>query len=71
LDPTTVARFLGLGNRLISKVGVTGPDRARDTIDLVATTVDAPAGIVEHASSVKTSAMAARRRAGSFSPKTS
>ncbi len=49
MDPPAIAQFLGLGNWLISKVRVSGPDRARDAIDLVAATVDAPAGIVEHA----------------------
>jgi hypothetical protein len=44
-------------------------NRARDAIDLVAATVDAVA-FVEH-SSVKISSMAARRRAGLFSPKMS
>src|SRR5712691_8733743 len=49
LDPPAVAHFLGLGNGPIAKVRVSGPDRARDAIDRVAATVDAPAGIVEHA----------------------
>ncbi len=49
LDPPTIAQFLGPGNGLISKVRVSGPDRARDAIDLVAATVDAPVGVVEHA----------------------
>src|SRR5881409_2876823 len=48
LDPSAIAQFLGPGNRLISKVRVSRPDRARDAIDLVAATVDAP-GLVEHA----------------------
>src|SRR6266446_1504641 len=49
LDPPAVAHFLGLGNGLIAKVRVRGPDRARDAIDRVAATVGAPAGVVEHA----------------------
>src|SRR5262249_31711122 len=47
--PPAIARFLGCGNRLTSKVRVSSPDRACDAIDLVAATVDALAGIVEHA----------------------
>src|SRR5437773_2415079 len=47
-DPPAIAQFLGPGNRLISKVRVSRPDRARDAIDLVAATVDAPR-LVEHA----------------------
>jgi hypothetical protein len=35
LSPAHIARFLGRGNRLISKVRVRPLDRARDTIDLV------------------------------------
>src|SRR5205823_10054797 len=42
-------QFLGRGNWLISKVRVSSPDHARDAIDLVAATVDAPSGVVEHA----------------------
>src|SRR5262249_5689966 len=49
LDPPAIAQFLGPGNWLISKVRVSGPDRARDAVDLAAATVDAPAGVVEHA----------------------
>jgi len=49
LDPSAIAQFLGPGNWLISKVRVSSLDRACDTIDLVAATVDTPAGIVEHA----------------------
>src|SRR2546427_193556 len=48
LDPPAIAQFLGPGNRLISKVRVSSLDHARDAIDLVAATVDAP-GLVEHA----------------------
>src|SRR2546422_5367924 len=47
LDPPAIAQFLGLRNWLISKVRVSSLDRARDAIDLVAATVDAP-GLVEH-----------------------
>src|ERR1700737_2622683 len=48
LDPPVIAQFLGSGNWLISKVRVSSFDRARDAIDLVAATVDAP-GLEEHA----------------------
>src|SRR5258707_850325 len=48
LDPPAIAQFLGPGNWLIAKVRVSRLDRARDAIDLVAATVDAP-GLVEHA----------------------
>src|SRR5262249_29950278 len=49
LDPAAIAQFLGFRDWLISKVRVSSPDRARDAIYLVAATVDAPAGMVEHA----------------------
>src|SRR5258705_2738969 len=49
LDPPAIAYFLGLGYWLISKVRVSSLDRARDLIDLVAASVDASLGIVEHA----------------------
>src|SRR4029077_573167 len=49
LHPPAIAQFLGPGNWLISKVRVSSPDRARDAIDLVAATVDALGGVVEHA----------------------
>jgi hypothetical protein len=48
LDPPAIPQFLSLGNWLISKVRVSSLDRARDAIDLVAATVDAP-GLVENA----------------------
>src|SRR5881409_1489938 len=48
VDPPAIAQFRGPGNYLISKVRVSSLDRARDAIDLVAATVDAP-GLVEHA----------------------
>jgi hypothetical protein len=48
LDSPGIAQFLGLSNRLILKVRVSSPDRARDAIDLVAATVDA-LGLIEHA----------------------
>src|ERR1700704_6106842 len=48
LDPPAIAQFLGPGNWLISKVRVGSLDRARDAIDLVAATVEAP-GLVKHA----------------------
>jgi hypothetical protein len=49
LDAPAIAYFLGLGYWLISKVRVISHDRARDSIDLVAASVDASLGIVEHA----------------------
>ena len=49
MDPPAIADFLGRGNGLISKVRVSSPDHARDAIDLVAATVDARTGVVEHA----------------------
>jgi hypothetical protein len=36
LDAPAIAQFLGLGNRLVSKVRMSALDRARDAIDLVA-----------------------------------
>jgi hypothetical protein len=71
LDAPAIAQFLGLGNRLVSKVRMSALDRARDAIDLVAATIDAPAGVVEHAIFGEDLVEAARRRAESFSPKTS
>src|SRR5882672_6323070 len=49
LDSPAIAHFLRLGYWLISKVRVCSLDRARDSIDLVAASVDASLGIVEHA----------------------
>src|SRR6266436_1398384 len=49
LDPPAIAHFLRLGYWLISKVRVSSLDRARDSIDLVAASVDTSLGIVEHA----------------------
>jgi hypothetical protein len=48
LDPPAIAQLLELSNWLISKVRVSSSDRARDAIDLVAATVDAFGGVVEH-----------------------
>src|SRR5258708_36648188 len=48
LAPPAIAHFLRLGYWLISKVRVSSLDRARDSIDLVAASVDASLGIVEH-----------------------
>src|SRR6266404_639697 len=48
-EPTAIAQFLGLGNGLIVKVRVRGPDRARDAIDFVPATVCSTGRIVEHA----------------------
>src|SRR6267142_2693620 len=49
LDPPAITYFLGLGYWLISKVRVSSLDRACDSIDLVAASVDASLGIVAHA----------------------
>src|SRR5205085_8483662 len=49
LDPPAIAHSFRLGYWLISKVRVSSLDRARDSIDLVAASVDAALGIVEHA----------------------
>src|SRR6185295_8482130 len=49
LEPPAVAQLLGLGNWLILKVRVSRPDRACDTIDLVAATVCSAVRIVEYA----------------------
>src|SRR3989442_4471705 len=46
---TAIAQLLGFGNRLILKVRVSRLDGTRDAIDLVAATVDARFGVVEHA----------------------
>src|SRR2546422_10182742 len=67
LDPSAIAYFLRLGNWLISKVRVSGLDRARDAIDLIAAIIDAP-GLVEHTIFGEDLFDC---RAGSFSPKTS
>src|SRR3989449_8839157 len=48
LDPPAIAQFLRFCNWLISKVRVSSPDRARNAINLVAATVDAGFGIIEH-----------------------
>ena len=49
LDPPAIAHFLRLGYGLISKVRVSSLYRACGSIDLVAASVDASLGIVEHA----------------------
>src|ERR1043165_5659115 len=49
LDPPAFAQLLRLGNRVILKVRVSRLDSAGDAIDLVAATVDARLGVVEHA----------------------
>ncbi len=67
MDPSAIAYFLRLGNWLISKVRVSGLDRARDAIDLIAAIIDAP-GLVEHTIFGEDLFDC---RAGSFSPKTS
>jgi hypothetical protein len=70
LDPPAVAQFLGPGNWLISKVRVSSLDRARNTIDLVAATIDAP-GLVEQAVFGEDLVDSRAPARGSFSPKTS
>src|SRR5258705_5284735 len=49
LDPPGIAQFLWRGNGLISKVRMSSPERTRDAINLVAASVDGPAGFVEYA----------------------
>jgi hypothetical protein len=49
LDPPAIAHLLWLGYWLISKVRVSSLERARDSIDLVAASVDASLGIEEDA----------------------
>src|SRR5881227_3471526 len=49
LDAPAIAQFLWFCNWLISKVRVNSPDRARNAINLIAATVDARFGIIEHA----------------------
>lgn len=49
LEPPAIAQFFSLGNCQIVKVEVSRPDRARDAIDLFATTVRPAGRIVEHA----------------------
>ena len=66
-----IPQYLRFGNRRISRVRASHLDRARDAIDLVAATVNTTTGVVTTQSSVKTASMAARRSAGSISPKTS
>jgi hypothetical protein len=46
-------------------------DRARDAVDFITATIDSLAGVVENAIFRVNLVIAARRRAGSFSPKTS
>jgi hypothetical protein len=71
LDQPAIAHFLRLDYRLISKVRMSSLDRARDTTDPVAASIDASRRIVEHAILRVDLSIAARRRAGSFSPNTS
>src|ERR1700746_1268504 len=49
LYATAIAQFLGLGNGLILKVGMSSLDRARDAVDFVATAKGAFSRVVEHA----------------------
>src|SRR5262249_48846938 len=71
LAPPAIPQFLGPGNWLISKVRVSSLDRAGDAIDLVVATVNAPAGIVEHAIFGEYLVDGRAPTPGSFSPKTS
>src|SRR4029077_6713380 len=48
-DPRGVAQLFGLADRLILKVRMSSFDHARDAVDLVAATVGAAVGVVEHA----------------------
>ena len=48
-DPTAIAYLLRRGERLILKVRMSSLDHARDAVDLVAATVSAAVGVVEHA----------------------
>src|SRR4029453_1702706 len=48
-DPAAIAQFLGFCNWLISKVRMSSPDSACDTINLVAATVNTRFGVIEHA----------------------
>ena len=50
---------------------MSSPERARDAIDLVAATVNAPAGFVEHAIFGEDLVNGCAPTLGSFSPKTS
>jgi hypothetical protein len=68
---TAIAQFLRLRDRLILKVRMSSPECPRDVIDLVAATVNAFVGIIEHTILVPELVEAARRRVGSLSPKTS
>src|SRR6266404_7811232 len=48
-DPHAIAQLLWRGDRLILKVRMSSLDHARDAVDLVAATVGAAVGVVEHA----------------------
>jgi len=48
-DAAAIAQLLGLGNRLILKVGVSRLDRAGDPVDFVAASKGAFIRVVEHA----------------------
>src|SRR5207245_11155099 len=48
-DPTTIAQLIVSCNLMIMQVRVSRLDGTRDAIDLVAATVDARFGVVEHA----------------------
>ena len=48
MNPPAIAQFLRFRDWLISKVRMSRPDRACDAIDLVAATVGARFGIIEH-----------------------
>jgi len=47
-DPTAIAHLLRRGDRLISEVGMSSLDHARDAVDLVAAAVNAVVRAVEH-----------------------
>src|ERR1700757_4752789 len=46
-EPAAIAGHLRIGDRLISKVGMSGPDRSGDAINLIAPPADAGLGVVE------------------------
>src|SRR5580704_6482561 len=48
-DPHAIAQLLGRGDRLILKVRMSSFDYARDAVNLVAATMGAAVGVVEHA----------------------
>lgn len=70
-DTATIAQFFGFGNRLILEIRVSSLNRARDAIDLIAASIDASLGIVEHAVFGKYLVYSRAPTRRGFSPKTS